>query len=396
MSALACALLAGCSGGRDEPRGGPEATPPRPVVETASDLGALEGALTLLAPAGYLDGDRAGVSEVLRAFGDDTGCEVSAVNGAPEGGLAEAMAEHGAVDVVIAPGSDSNALIEQGLVQPIDPALVPADATVDRRLLDRPNASLDGRRYGEPLQWGATVLVYDERTLPAAPTSWDVMFEAMELPDGGTTAGRVQSYDGTFSIATAALLLRSRNSDLGIDDPFQLTRPQFDAAVELVSRRRALLDPRWAPPQADGPLDFWDRSSRVLASPELVDSGSLAVASWELQTGVLPPTGPIRWTVPSDGTTAWSDVSMIAADAPHPSCSYRWLDWSIGPDAQAAFSKAFRSLPVVPVECPDEEATGCVPSALLAVDLSVWSTATTCDDECVPYEEWIEGFGRSG
>ena len=50
--------------------------------------------------------------------------------------------------------------------------------------------------YGVPYQWGPNVLMYNTEVFPEAPTSWDVTFQEMTLPDGESNKGRVQAYDG--------------------------------------------------------------------------------------------------------------------------------------------------------------------------------------------------------
>ena len=61
--------------------------------------------------------------------------------------------------------------------------------------------------YGVPYQWGPNVLAYNTDVFKEAPTSWSVVFEEQDLPDGKSNKGRVQAYDGPIYIADAALYL---------------------------------------------------------------------------------------------------------------------------------------------------------------------------------------------
>ena len=54
------------------------------------------------------------------------------------------------------------------------------------------------------------------------------------LPDGKSNKGRVEAYYGPIYIADAALYLKTHKPELGINDPYELTQKQFDAAVELL------------------------------------------------------------------------------------------------------------------------------------------------------------------
>ena len=48
----------------------------------------------------------------------------------------------------------------------------------------------------------------------------------------------MQAYQGPIYIADAALYLKAHKPELGIKDPYALTRPQFDAAIELLKGQR--------------------------------------------------------------------------------------------------------------------------------------------------------------
>ena len=76
--------------------------------------------------------------------------------------------------------------------------------------------------------------MYNTEVFKEAPTSWNVVFEAMDLPDGKPNAGRVQAFDGPIYIADAALYLMTHKPELGIKDPYELNEDQYKAALELL------------------------------------------------------------------------------------------------------------------------------------------------------------------
>ena len=39
--------------------------------------------------------------------------------------------------------------------------------------------------------------------------------------------------------------------------------------------------------------------------------------------------------IPSEGVTGWADTWMISANAPHPNCMLKWMQWTMKPDVQA-------------------------------------------------------------
>ena len=89
-------------------------------------------------------------------------------------------------------------------------------------------------------------LMYNTKVFPQAPTSWDVVFKEMTLPDGKSNKDRVQAYVGPIYIADAALYLKSHNPELGITDPYELNEKQFDAAVALLQEQRKIVSKYWS------------------------------------------------------------------------------------------------------------------------------------------------------
>ena len=82
-------------------------------------------------------------------------------------------------------------------MQEINPDLIPSWKTVDERLQNAPWHTVDKNgdgtpeHYGVPYQWGANVLMYNtEAFKDQAPTSWEVVFKEMTLPDGKSNQGR--------------------------------------------------------------------------------------------------------------------------------------------------------------------------------------------------------------
>ena len=107
--------------------------------------------------------------------------------------------------------------------------------------------------------WGPNVLMYNTDVFPEAPTSWNVVFEEMTLPDGQSNTGRVQAYDGPIHVADAALYLMTNKPELGITSPYELNADQYAAALDLLRVQRTLVSRYWH-----------DASSRWMISPTKV------------------------------------------------------------------------------------------------------------------------------
>src|SRR4029453_15951059 len=65
--------------------------------------------------------------------------------------------------------------------------------------------------------------------------------------------------------------------------------------------------------------------------------------------------GPDTGFVPEEGATGWSDTWMIAKDAAHPNCMYKWMDYIVSPDVQAQVMQWFGEGPAQSKAC--DEAT---------------------------------------
>ncbi len=96
--------------------------------------------------------------------------------------------------------------------------------------------------------------------------------------------------DNPIQIADAALYLKTHNPSLGITDPYELTQPQFQAAVSLLASQKPLIEKYWS-----------------LASQEIFDfkNGNATVgAGWPYQVSQLKAANfPIGTTIPSEGAT---------------------------------------------------------------------------------------------
>jgi putative spermidine/putrescine transport system substrate-binding protein len=218
------------------------------------------------------------------------------------------------------------------------------------------------------------------------PKSGSVVFEEMSLPDGKSNKGRVQAYNGPIYIADAALYLKAHRPELGITDPYELDQKQFDAAVELLRGQRQIVQKYW--------------SDATAQTQDFKSEGVVAATSWPLQVNILKSDNqPIESTVPQEGTTGWSDTTMMHSKAPHPNCAYLWLEHSLQPHTQAAVAAYFGSVPVVPAACKGEAIlgdSGCKSNGSELFDkIAFWKTPIAeCGGgrTCVPYKDWTSAF----
>jgi putative spermidine/putrescine transport system substrate-binding protein len=380
-AAAALFAAAACSGG-----GG--ATPtPAATGGPMQQVGAGEGAVSIVAWAGYIErGQTDKAYDWVTGFERDTGCKVSVKTAATSDEMVALMNE-GGFDLVTASGDASLRLISGGRVQEVNTALVPSWSKVDPRLQDAPWHTVDGKHYGVPYQWGSNVLMYNTKVFgQSPPDSWSVVFAETKLPDGKSNRGRVQAFDGPIYVADAALYLMHHKPELGIEDPYALDQKQFDAAIELLRQQRKIVGRYW--------------HDAFIQVDDFVNEGVVASSSWPFQVNLLQgKKAPVASVIPKEGATGWADTTMMHVKAPHPHCAYKWLEHSLQPRTQGDLAAWFGSVPAVPEACRGNALLGekgCETNGAGNFDkIHFWRTpVASCGEgrQCVPYHEWVTRY----
>jgi putative spermidine/putrescine transport system substrate-binding protein len=355
--------------------------------EMMTAVGDGEGQVNIVAWAGYIErGDTDAAYNWVTDFEAASGCKVSVKTAATSDEMVALMNE-GGFDLVTASGDASLRLIAGKTVQPINTDLIPSWGTVDERLQGAPWHTVDGTHYGVPYQWGSNVLMYNTEVFKEAPTSWNVVFEPTDLPDGKPNAGRVQAFDGPIYIADAALYLMHHKPDLGIKDPYELNEDQYKAALELLRAQRKIVSKYW--------------HDAFVQMDDFTNEGFVASSSWPFQVNILQSQSkPIASTVPQEGATGWADTTMMHASAANPNCAYKWLEHSISPKVQGDLAAWFGSVPAVLDACKGNALltdAGCDTNGLGNFDkIHFWRTPVAkCASQsagCVPYYRWVSDY----
>jgi putative spermidine/putrescine transport system substrate-binding protein len=125
----------------------------------------------------------------------------------------------------------------------------------------------------------------------------------------------------------------------------------------------------------------------------------VASSSWGyMVNGLIGDKQPVASTVPAEGSTGWADTTMLHADARHPNCAYRWMEWSLNPQLQIALAEWFGSVPVVPAACKAKPPHGSDACAVNGFDrfaqVHFWRTPTGACKQgaCVPYSKWVTDY----
>jgi putative spermidine/putrescine transport system substrate-binding protein len=379
MAAVAMLLVAAC-GSNNPNTGNTQAPPPTANMKPLDKVGAGEGQLNLIAWEGYVDDSWA------KPFTQQTGCVVNAKYAGSSDEMTSLMKDGGGgqYDMVSASGDADLRLIYGGDVKPMNEKLIPDYANFQTYFKNPPYNTISGVHYGISLQWGPNVLLYNTNKFKIAPTSWSAVYDS-------SNKGIVTAYDYPITIADAALYLSKSQPSLGIKDPYELTKKQFDATVSLLTQQRLLIKKYWG-----------------LASDELsiFQSGDAYIgAAWPYQTIQLRAAGvPVADTIPSEGATGWGDTWMLATKAPHPNCAYLWTAYVSTAHVQAEQALFFGETPVNTKACAEMDALSPGSCSQYHADapgsyfdtVKFWKTpVTTCADgsqSCIPYDQWVAAW----
>ena len=351
-------------------------------------VGKSEGQVDIVAWAGYIErGATDKKFDWVTDFEKASGCKVNVKTAGTSDEMVALMNE-GGFDLVTASGDASTRLIRGKKLQPINVNLIPSYKNIDARLQKAPWHFDNNVHYGVPYQWGWNVLMYNTKVFgDKKPTSWSVVFEEQNLPDGKSNKGRVQAFDGPIYIADAALYLMKKNPALGIKDPYELNEVQYKAALDLLRGQRKLVGKYW--------------HDAFVQIDDFTNEGVVASGSWQFQANILgSKKAAIATTIPVEGATGWADSTMMHIDAKNPNCAYKWMEHSLNPKLQGDLSAWFGSVPAVPAACKGNALltdAGCARQGFNDFEkISFWKTPTTqCktqDNKCVPYHKWATDY----
>ena len=238
LVASAAIAVAACSSS------GGSAAPSLPAT-----LGDGEGALNLVAWAGYVVGGTGGEQvegyDWVTPFETATGCKVTVKVGLDSANMVQLM-KTGQYDGVSASGDATLRLIAGGDVAPVNFELIPNYKDVFAGLKNQPYNTVNGVGYGVPHGRGANVLMYDPSVVTTVPDSWSVVFDA-----NSPYKGKVTAYNYAIYIADAALYLMKTKPELKITNPYALDKDQLAAAVDLLKVQKTLIGKYWGTAQEE-------------------------------------------------------------------------------------------------------------------------------------------------
>ncbi len=355
-----------------------------PDVPMATELGAGEGKINILAWPGYAeDGVAYKKVDWVTPFEEKTGCKASVQIANTSDEMFEKMGT-GQFDVVSASGDSSLRMIYAGKVAPVNTDLLTNYADIAEFQKEQAWNSVDGQMYGIPHGWGANLLQWRTDKVKPAPDSWGAVFDP-----NSPYAGKIGAYDSPTYIADAALYLMSTQPDLGIENPYALNQEQFDASIELLKQQKKILGGYWSN-YADNQQNF-ENGTWVLGT------------SWQIITNLAQGNGaPVKAILPTEGSTGWADTWMVDSESPNPNCAYEWMNWITNADIQAQVAEWFGEAPANVAACAETSDAGHC-DVFHAEDQAYfekiwfWTTPqSNClggsGSDCLPYADWVQGW----
>jgi putative spermidine/putrescine transport system substrate-binding protein len=387
--AAACAVVVACGGSSgDEGSGGGAKTSPAgfkvPDIPAKTSVGAGEGALSLIAWAGYAeDGSTDPKVDWVTDFEKKTGCQTTVKTANTSDEMVTLM-RTGRYDGVSASGNASVKLIAGGDVVPIDTKILTNWDQLSDQVKNQSYNSVDGKMYGAPHGYGANLLMWRTDDVNPAPTDWGAVFDP-----NSPYKGKLTAYDDPIYIADAALYLSTAKPELKITNPYELDQKQFDAAVALLKQQRALVG------------SYWSDYTKEQAA--FTQGDSVLGTTWQVIANLLEADKvPIKTILPEQGSTGWSDTWMLSSKAKHPNCMVEWMNWIETPEVQAQVAEWFGEAPANPQACAHTtDKSFCdtyhVNDPGYYEKVKFWATPTrNCRDDrgniCIDYSQWVQAW----
>ena len=249
-------------------------------------------------------------SDALDGFERETGIKVEQrIFGDEEVLLGAMQGTDFQADFFIVSESMARELIQARVVDALDPALIPNLRHIEKASLAQ--SYHEGRLYGAPYLSGTTGVAVNVKHVPEGADSWTILWDE-------SLSGRIAMLGNNFEVVAAA----SMKLGYGI---VPATEEQFAAVEAELMRQRPLLK---------GYLDI-DELAEGLADGEI----------WAAQIysgdalGAMEKNPDLRYFVPREGATRWTDMIMLHRASRHPKEVHAFIDYLHRPEVMARLSE---------------------------------------------------------
>ena len=218
----------------------------------------------------------------------------------------------GYYDVVVLNAAFVGQAAKEGLIQPIDTAMVPNYADLYPDMRDSTQLNIDGKAYAVAWIWGGTSVTYDTNVFATAPTSLEVLWDPKH-------ANRVCWRDDPEDSVRFTALALGQNPD----------QPQDMGAIR--EKLRALK------PQIKS---FWKSEDewRKLVAAKECDLSIFWTSSAE--KAVVADNLPVSYFVAKEGAIGFRDGLTVATNAPNEKAANAFINYMISKSFYAGWVKA--------------------------------------------------------
>ncbi|HEX5016162.1 MAG TPA: spermidine/putrescine ABC transporter substrate-binding protein [Actinomycetes bacterium] len=206
------------------------------------------------------------------------------------------------IDVAFVSGQFAQALNEQGLLEPIDPELVP---NLSNLYSEASELAYDpGNEFSVPYAWGTTGLCYREDLTGYDPTSWNDLLDPRPEVEGKTTM-----------LATERWLMLPAQKALGYSVNTTDEAEMEEVKNQLLETKPTLL--------AFDDTTFYKR---------LVNGEASLVQAWDgwCNYGIAKD-DRIKFVVPEEGSDIWADTMVILKSSENKEAAHAFINYILDP-----------------------------------------------------------------
>ncbi|GAA5033900.1 PotD/PotF family extracellular solute-binding protein [Microbacterium fluvii] len=243
---------------------------------------------------------------VVAAFEDETGISVTVDTfDSNETMISKLAAGNSGYDIVEPSQYAVQLLVGQELIAPIDYDQIEGAENIQTKFVDP--AYDPGNEHAVPWIWGSTGLLYNIDCTGEELTSWKSMFDEKY-------AGKIYMLDNMLASYIVGLQVNGFGADSTDPD-------EIETATQTLIDQKPLL-------AGYNSTNYYDLVSAGDACMSLAWGGS-SVA------GALADNPSLRYILPEEGGTLWTDSFSVVADAPHSDAAYEWLNFTLRPEIAA-------------------------------------------------------------
>ncbi|MGL5809170.1 MAG: polyamine ABC transporter substrate-binding protein [Nocardioides sp.] len=286
---LGALVLAAC-GGNAEKEGAVELDPDTDITKQSIVVSNYESYMPEDMPARFAEATGSSMDVTYHASNEEIVAKVT--TGADPG-----------IDVAFINGTYAQALAEQGLLEPIDPDLVPNLKNLYPEAKELPYDP--GNKISVPYAWGTTGLCYRSDLLNFTPTSWNDLLDP-----------RPELVNKTTMTATERWLVLPALKSLGYSAN-TTDKQELDEAKELLIKTKGTL-------LAYDDATFYQR---------LISGEASLVEAWDGWCNFgIAENKDIKFVVPEEGSDLWVDVMVIFKTSKNKEAAHAFINEVLDPD----------------------------------------------------------------